>query len=71
MKKNYQNILIDLDKRQVMALIDPNACLHSRGFSVRIWWTCRDLNSGPLPCQGSALPSCATRPVRLRLATAI
>ena len=19
------------------------------------WWTCRDLNSGPLPCQGSAL----------------
>ena len=27
------------------------------------WWTCRDLNSGPLPCQGSALPSCATRPI--------
>ncbi len=22
-----------------------------------IWWTCRDLNSGPLPCQGSDLPT--------------
>ena len=21
------------------------------------WWTCRDLNSGPLPCQGSDLPT--------------
>ena len=35
------------------------------------WWTSRDLNSGPLLSQRSALPSCATRPLNIGPTTAI
>ena len=31
--------------------------VHSRCIMFQQEWTCRDLNSGPLPCQGSDLPT--------------
>ena len=38
---------------------------HSRCIMFQQEWTCRDLNSGPLPCQGSDLPTDLHAPIRV------
>ena len=54
-----QSFLVDVPSQRLhrIAVMEAVVHVHQICLQNRVWWTCRDLNSGPLPCQGSDLPT--------------